>query len=255
MKLLENTAFESVIAFIDDNTIDFPMDVRLESYSCKMVSTDKKEWRKNIQCPNAKPQDLQPLSPAVEDSLGPFLQPLSVSPAGSSRLRHLSEAASIGSGSDNDVEESAVGGGILVEAVSRRALFNMVALLNLSYTDYDFSQTRSESFARVSAQDCMRSVDDKFTATISDYSKVREQIWKVIDEEIRLNECHIYRYIPGYTGGDPFTEDGCIWSFNYLVYNKSLKRILFFACRALRRQEQNLQNLSADQLWGVDVEG
>jgi hypothetical protein len=32
---------------------------------------------------------------------------------------------------------------------------------------------------------------------------------------------------------DPFGEDGCLWSFNYFFYNKKLKRIVFFSCRAV----------------------
>ena len=31
---------------------------------------------------------------------------------------------------------------------------------------------------------------------------------------------------------DPYGEEGCIWSFNYFFYNKKIKRIVFFSCRA-----------------------
>lgn len=40
-------------------------------------------------------------------------------------------------------------------------------------------------------------------------------------------------YNPDLTS-DPFSEDGCIWSFNYFLYNKKLKRIVFFTCRAVK---------------------
>ena len=33
---------------------------------------------------------------------------------------------------------------------------------------------------------------------------------------------------------DPYGEEGTLWSFNYFFYNKKLKRILFFTCRAIR---------------------
>lgn len=33
---------------------------------------------------------------------------------------------------------------------------------------------------------------------------------------------------------DPFGEEGSLWSFNYLFYNKKLKRIVFFTCRSVR---------------------
>uniref|UniRef100_A0A915EJJ4 Repressor of RNA polymerase III transcription MAF1 homolog n=1 Tax=Ditylenchus dipsaci TaxID=166011 RepID=A0A915EJJ4_9BILA len=202
MKLLENTTFESVASYVICNSIDFLLDFRLEAYSCKMINMDKKR------------KELQPLSPSEDLNL------------------ILTEPTSCTS-SDNDDHENLLGNGaILVSAVSRRTLFDIVALLNLSYPDYDFSQTKSSCFSLVSYQDCVENVDGKFSATVNNYGNVREEMWKVINEEIKVNECIIYSYIPSY-GGDPFTDDGCIWSFNYLFYNKSLKRFLFFACRAL----------------------
>ena len=33
---------------------------------------------------------------------------------------------------------------------------------------------------------------------------------------------------------DPYGEEGSLWSFNYFFYNKKMKRILFFTCRAIR---------------------
>lgn len=33
---------------------------------------------------------------------------------------------------------------------------------------------------------------------------------------------------------DPYGEEGSLWSFNYFFYNKKMKRILFFTCRATR---------------------
>lgn len=112
-----------------------------------MITTDKKEWKKNV---TAKGKDLQPLSPP-QDTF--FCSPSSISPlanlTNNSRLRHLSEPSC--SGSDNDAEDS-LGGGILVGAVSSRTLFDIVALLNLSYPDYDFTQTKSASFSLVNFQ-------------------------------------------------------------------------------------------------------
>ena len=60
--------------------------------------------------------------------------------------------------SDNDAEDPGTvginGNVILVEAVSKRTLFNILALLNQSYPDYDFSQTKSASFRKVTYQVC-----------------------------------------------------------------------------------------------------
>lgn len=40
-------------------------------------------------------------------------------------------------------------------------------------------------------------------------------------------------YNPDLTS-DPFSEDGTLWSFNYFFYNKKLKRVVFFTCRAIK---------------------
>ncbi|KAI1730728.1 maf1 regulator domain-containing protein [Ditylenchus destructor] len=281
MKLLENTVFETISSYLICNAIDSQLDVRLESYSCKMVSTDKKEWKRSFQntektnsltdtngVPAKKPyggKELHPLSPSEDFLISSGY--LSTSPifstvqfnngrqiaTASRRLRHVSEPTSGGSASsDNDTSDhdNSLGRShtILVGAVSKRTLFDIVALLNACYPDYDFSQTKSNRFSLVNYQNCVRNVDGKFLATVSNYGRVRDEIWRAINEEINVSQCVIYSYIPDYNS-DPFTEGGCIWSFNYLFYNKSLKRFLFFACRALRSDQLDL---SSEQLWGIE---
>ncbi len=51
-------------------------------------------------------------------------------------------------------------------------------------------------------------------------------------QEINLTDCDIYSYNPDLMS-DPFGEDGSLWSFNYFFYNKKMKRIVLFTCRAL----------------------
>ncbi|KAF4524292.1 hypothetical protein B566_EDAN005348 [Ephemera danica] len=41
-----------------------------------------------------------------------------------------------------------------------------------------------------------------------------------------------YSYNPD-LASDPFGEEGSLWSFNYFFYNKKLKRVVFFTCRAI----------------------
>nr|CAD2184285.1 unnamed protein product [Meloidogyne enterolobii] len=226
MKLLDNEKLDEIATTISRNAQDLLLDLRLESYSCKMVTSDKKEWKKSIKCP-VDGRELQPLSPPEESVLSSSPNLTSV------RLRHLSEMSNSGF-SDNDTEESGGCGDnvILVEAISKRTLFNILALLNQCYPDYDFSQTKSASFRKVTYQDCIVSVDGKLVATVHNYGLLRDILWRTIEDSIKIDECCIYSYIPQYCG-DPFTEDGCIWSFNFFFFNKTLKRFLFFASRAL----------------------
>ena len=69
-------------------------------------------------------------------------------------------------------------------------------------------------------------------AASSLFSKIHDKLWITLNEEINLVDCDIYSYNPDLTS-DPFGEDGSLWSFNYLFFNKKLKRIALFTCRAL----------------------
>jgi hypothetical protein len=207
------------------------------------VSTDKREWKRSMKCPT-KGNELQPLSPPEEDGKTWHPYSLSVSPltnVNSRRLRHASEPGLSGSDEEN-------GGSLIVGAVSRRTLFDLGAVLNLSYPDYDFSQTKSASFTLWNYPDVVQNVNGKLYATVANYGNIRDDLWKAIDDAVKVDDCVIYSYIPAYNC-DPFTEDGCIWSFNFLFRNQGLKRFLIFACRAVR--SENL-DVSAEQLWVVD---
>lgn len=80
----------------------------------------------------------------------------------------------------------------------------------------------------------MNSIDSNLSAVaIDQYKSLRIPLWTTIDDEIQLADCDIYSYNPDLSS-DPFGEPGCLWSFNYFFYNKKLKRIVFFTCRAVK---------------------
>lgn len=77
-------------------------------------------------------------------------------------------------------------------------------------------------------------IDTNLVATAGEqYRLMCPSLWAAIDDEISLENCDIYSYNPDLVS-DPFGEDGCLWSFNYFFYNKKLKRIVFFTCRAIK---------------------
>ncbi|CAM8936407.1 unnamed protein product [Rhodiola kirilowii] len=59
-----------------------------------------------------------------------------------------------------------------------------------------------------------------------------EALKKALDEVIKLSECEIYSYNPT-ADADPLIEKGSIWSFNFFFYNKRLKRVVGFCCSSL----------------------
>ncbi|KAI6182240.1 Repressor of RNA polymerase III transcription MAF1-like protein [Aphelenchoides bicaudatus] len=219
MKLLDSESLENVEHFVKNHARDFELDFRLESYSCKMIKTDKKEWQRNV-TNKTEMKELQPLSPP-EDSY--FYSQFSNFSGG--RLRHSSEVSH--SGSDNDVADEPP---VIVGTVSRRTLFSLVSVLNLSFADYDFTQTKSDRFTLASISECLKNVEAKFLTAMPDYFGVKDQFWNAVDEEININESILFSYIPDFAD-DPYTS--CIWSFNYFFWNRQRKRVLFLSCRAL----------------------
>lgn len=69
---------------------------------------------------------------------------------------------------------------------------------------------------------------------IIDFHLPRQRLWEEIDAEIGgLRNSEIYTYKPDLIS-DPFSESGCVWSFNFFFYNAKIKRIVFLNCRAMK---------------------
>ncbi|XP_066143180.1 repressor of RNA polymerase III transcription MAF1 homolog [Euwallacea fornicatus] len=201
MKLLESTTFEAINNALQIQNGDSKILGRIESYSCKMAGSDKALYKKRFTT-GVNPNDLQALSP-----------PQTVS--------QYSRSIS----GDED--------GTLCDTISCKTLFYLIATLNSSFPDYDFMDVKSEEFSKEpSLQWVTNAIDSQLTATVGDtYKALGPALWAAVEAEISLEHCYIYSYNPDFSS-DPFGEDGGLWSFNYFFYNKKLKRIVFFTCRA-----------------------
>lgn len=232
MKLLESSQLIELSRALCVDRGDVKVVARIESYSCKMVGDEKHKYKKFYSQSGTQPGDLEALgcSPNSDPRYG---RSLSVS-------------------GDEEV--------LLCDTISRKSLFYLIATLNATFApDYDFTDAKSSEFSRErSLQWVMRDVDNNLSAVIvepttatscvasnqtimnhlqsnatpKNYSQLRDKLWEVIDKEIGMSQCDIYSYTPDMRS-DPFSEDGCLWSFNYFFYNKKLKRILFFTCRRI----------------------
>ncbi|KAK2168578.1 hypothetical protein NP493_1224g00004 [Ridgeia piscesae] len=205
MKLLDNLNLEFISDALSVETGDCRIEGRIESYSCKMAGHDKRLFKSLSNEPGMAPNDLQALSPPT-DTHSPSRQ-------------HSDE-----------------GEGPLCDTISTKTLFYLISTLNASFQpDYDFSNAKSDEFSKEpSLQWVMNAVDSQLFAALGEqYSGLKTQLWSTADEEISLADCHIYSYNPDLSC-DPFGEEGCIWSFNYFLYNHKMKRILFFTCKATR---------------------
>mmetsp|Transcript_10693 Transcript_10693/g.39256 ORF Transcript_10693/g.39256 Transcript_10693/m.39256 type:complete len:235 (-) Transcript_10693:213-917(-) len=201
MKFLEYTPLSGINSFLEKVHIsDYVIQGDLEAYSCKLAGTDKKLSR-------SLEQDV--LNDLAHSP--PGCEPLSASPVGP-----------------------------LSESASRRTLIYLILTLNHMYPDYDFSDLRAHHFTK---EPGMSSVKNNIDNLLMQCSKLwqpqnhsdsnksfLEAMWAAINEVIELEESDVYSY-NSELEGDPFGEQGSVWSFNYFFYNKKLKRVLYFSCR------------------------
>jgi hypothetical protein len=145
--------------------------------------------------------------------------------------------------------------GPLTESSSRKTLINLISILNATFPDYDFSNASSEQFRKESNHYMViNSINTMLNNAISNYyAELSNKLWTAIDSEIRIKECDIYSYFPD-CDSDPYAEDAKIpmyvtiykmiftvyfrWSFHYFLYNRKLRRIVYFTCRAASKMDQ-----------------
>ena len=150
--------------------------------------------------------------------------------------------------------------GSLSHSQSRRTYAYLIATLNASHPDYDFSHLlrpsdfrREKSLKRVintldttlynlrprpasnfalgSAPQWSASTSSSAPPPSPGNEMWSPRMWRLIDKEMDLKKCNIYCYIPE---DDPYDgEEGFIWSFNYFFFNKDLKRVCYIYLRGL----------------------
>lgn len=137
--------------------------------------------------------------------------------------------------------------GPLTEIANRRTYAYMIATLNASHPDYDFSHVlRPSDFHREKRmRDVMNYIDSKITSARPNSIPKGLQtpggsllwcprMWNLIDMEMELSDCEIYSYRPE---ENPFDdEETALWSLHYFFFNnknKHRKRVCYLYARAL----------------------
>lgn len=213
-----------------------------------MIGTEKQFYKK-FNCEEGRtPQTLEALSPP-QNGYGGY----SLSPTQNSQFH--SRTYSIGSRSSDEDEIT------MCDTISRKTLFYLISTLNSAFPDYNFSDAKGSEFSKEpslqvnhecsieellkieeylvsnwwkpSFQYVISNIDGLLSVTVGEpYAKIHDKMWQTLNEEICLPECFIYSYNPD-LASDPFGEDGSLWSFNYFFYNRKMKRVVLFTCRAL----------------------
>ncbi|CAN7035463.1 unnamed protein product [Brassica oleracea var. botrytis] len=192
MKFLEYTNLDRLNVFMGHlNLGERSIKGCLEAYSCKHAGTDKR------------------LSLSLENEM----------------LDYLGKSSDTDSSSPVD---------LLLSRSSRKALIYLVLTLYQMYPDYDFSAVKAHQFFSEESWDTFTQIFNNYmfeaskewTARNEDGSLL-EAIYEALDEVVKLAECEIYVYNPN-PNADPFLEEGAIWSFCFLFYNRKLKRVAGF---------------------------
>ena len=121
--------------------------------------------------------------------------------------------------------------GPINETASRRTFAYLIAILNASYPDHDFSSLEPTDFVKSS----MKSLVSKFENSLYSLGKQPEEwMWEIIGSHMDLSDCVIYRYDPNKSFLDD--EPGYLWSLNWFIFNKKRKRVAYLYLYALRIQ-------------------
>lgn len=216
MKLLLNPTLMQISDAISVETNEVSVVCRIESYSCKMIAQEKKMFKQLVS--DHEPNTLEVLSPAAAayGNLIHSLSPSNLSP-------------SVLSKSYDQPPD------VLRYSISTRTLYYLKATLNTVFApDYDFSNAKSEEFSKEPSIDFVRSKLFGHLAAVrgDDVPQLSAALWQELEKEIAPSECDIYSYRPD-GDSDPFGEEGSLWSINFFLYNKRLKRIVFIRAHAI----------------------
>jgi hypothetical protein len=229
MKFLPLPEFEDVTSSLNFDTTDCHIIGGCDIYTTKAARSDRKLY-------NHIEQSLE----AQYESVLRFSASLSPPNAhDAAETLNLSRSSPFGPLSDHS---------------SRRTFAYLIATLNASHPDYDFSQVlRPTDFRRErNLKRVMNTVDSTLlnlrprentnlspaspgtlsgSYTAGSSSAWGPRVWKTIDEHMSLKECSIYSYSPEEDPSD--ADDGAIWSLHYFFFNPIRKRVCYIFLRAI----------------------
>lgn len=229
MKFLPLPEFEDVASCLNFDTADCHIVGGCDLYTTKAARADRKLYKNIEQSLEAQYESVLRLSAS--------LSPPNASDAAESL--NLSRSSPFGP---------------LSEHSSRRTFAYLIATLNASHPDYDFSHVlRPSDFHRErNLKKVMNNIDTTLFSlrprdqidvtppssittsgsyTSSTPATWGPRMWKIIDQQMDLTECSIYSYSPD---EDPSNaDDGAIWSLHYFFFHRLRKRVCYIYIRAI----------------------
>ena len=229
MKFLPLRDFDDVTSALNFDTPDCHVIGGCDLYTTKAAGSDKKLYRNIESSLESQYESLLKLS-------------ASVSPPQDSGLSSV------------DLSRSSPFGP-LSQVSSRRTFAYLIATLNASHPDYDFSHIlRPADFRKERSLKAVINTIDSTLYNLRPSSGMTLQvpsqtsystsssapttsqtwgphIWSLIDKEMTLSQCTVYCWAPP---DEPFDGDeGSIWSLNYFFFNKERKRVAYIYVRGV----------------------
>ncbi|QKX56849.1 uncharacterized protein TRUGW13939_03956 [Talaromyces rugulosus] len=232
MKYLPLPQMEEVSNALNFGTSDLNVVGGCDLYMTKAASDDRKLYNKIEQSLESQYESLLRLSAS--------LSPPSAPASSLAQSLNLSRSSPFGP---------------LTEHSSRRTFAYLIATLNASHPDYDYSHIlRPTDFRRErSLKKVMNTLDMTLhnlrpylrgdgspsppnnaasgSYTPNSTSVWGPRMWKHIDEQMSLNDCAIFSYAPEDDMNND--DDGAIWSHNYFFFNKQRKRVCYVYLRGI----------------------
>jgi hypothetical protein len=242
MKFLPLREFDDVTSALNFDTPDCHVIGGCDLYTTKAAGSDKKLYRSIENSLESQYESLLRLSASVSPPLDASLSSLNL--ARSSPFGPLSQVS------------------------SRRTFAYLIATLNASHSDYDFSHIlRPADFRKErSLKTVINTIDSTMynlrpntgmmhlqvppqtsystSASATQTSQMwGPQMWSVIDKEMSLKDCTVYCWAPL---EDPFDgEEASIWSLNYFFFNKEMKRVAYIYVRGVPVMTQSPRQRNA----------
>eukprot|EP00455_Lapot_gusevi_P002275 TRINITY_DN10887_c0_g1_i6.p1 TRINITY_DN10887_c0_g1~~TRINITY_DN10887_c0_g1_i6.p1 ORF type:complete len:248 (+),score=47.81 TRINITY_DN10887_c0_g1_i6:90-746(+) len=121
--------------------------------------------------------------------------------------------------------------GDLAEMSTRRLFTQLIATLNSSFPDYDFSNASPDSFSLEQKEAAMEFINRSLVDPINKLSEgFGQQLWQTIHQHIDLSSCDVFCYLPAVEEED--VDAPLMWSLNYFFHNRKLKKVLFLSACA-----------------------
>ncbi|SCU84363.1 LAMI_0C07206g1_1 [Lachancea mirantina] len=139
--------------------------------------------------------------------------------------------------------------GPINETASRRTFAYLIAILNASHPDHDFSSLEPTDFVRCS----MKALISKLENTLISFGKQpQEWIWEIINSHMDVGDCMIYQYKPFKSFLDD--EPGHLWSLMWFLFNKKRKRVAYLYLNVSRLKHSSSTGTSENAIIEEDEE-